>query len=164
MKGALSLSAANFIDLWRIRAWRNSPDVVIHTVSKTYVTRLEHLLWSARCVWGRDQFAFVGGRLGQSRCGVVIIKRVNGSPERWAVSVIVNPDERGQGYGRRLVQSLALWFQDRFPTESLTAVIHVENVASQRTFAGAGFAFHQTIDGEFIELICGPALAENCDS
>jgi [ribosomal protein S18]-alanine N-acetyltransferase len=51
--------------------------------------------------------------------------------------LIVDPGERGQGLGRRLVMELATRARSRYPAIFLR--VHPDNVAALRCYAGAGF-------------------------
>jgi ribosomal-protein-alanine N-acetyltransferase len=51
--------------------------------------------------------------------------------------LIVDPGERGQGLGRRLVMELAVLARFRHPQVFLR--VHTDNVAARRCYAGTGF-------------------------
>jgi ribosomal-protein-alanine N-acetyltransferase len=51
--------------------------------------------------------------------------------------LIVDPGERGQGLGRRLVMALAAVARSRHPRVSLR--VHSDNVAARRCYAGTDF-------------------------
>ena len=51
--------------------------------------------------------------------------------------LIVDPGERGQGLGRRLVAGLADLARSRYPRVFLR--VHPDNIAAQRCYAGSGF-------------------------
>jgi ribosomal protein S18 acetylase RimI-like enzyme len=51
--------------------------------------------------------------------------------------LIVDPGERGQGLGRRLVTGLAGLARSRYPRVFLR--VHPDNIAAQRCYAAAGF-------------------------
>jgi ribosomal protein S18 acetylase RimI-like enzyme len=51
--------------------------------------------------------------------------------------LIVDPDERGQGLGRRLVMALADLARSRHPRIFLR--VHPDNIAARRCYAAAGF-------------------------
>jgi L-amino acid N-acyltransferase YncA len=56
------------------------------------------------------------------------------------VSLLVNPDQRGGGYGKQILADVCKYFQLKKSLDSkLIAVIHQDNLISQTLFTELGF-------------------------
>ena len=139
MSGPLILKNARLRDLIRVRGWRNDLSVTQHLKHPRQTGVLEHLRWCLGVVAWQREVVFAGWNEDGEMTGVVRLRQRDCSPSEWLVGVIVDPSERGHGYGRCLVVGARNYAFDFLDCEALIAEVHVENRASLRTFAAAGF-------------------------
>jgi len=93
-----------------------------------------------------EQIRARGGEDGVEQFGLYRDERLVGYGELWAddgeaevelARLIVDPGERGQGLGQRLVTELAGLARARYPRVFLR--VHPGNIAAQRCYTAAGF-------------------------
>ena len=93
-----------------------------------------------------EQIRAWGGEDGVEQFGLYRAERLVGYGELWAddgeaevelARLIVDPGERGQGLGQRLVTELAGLARARYPRVFLR--VHPDNIAAQRCYTAAGF-------------------------
>jgi len=60
--------------------------------------------------------------------------------DTFEVSLLVNPNQRGGGYGKQILADVCKYFLFKeSPDSKLIAVIHQDNLISQSLFTGLGF-------------------------
>jgi L-amino acid N-acyltransferase YncA len=58
----------------------------------------------------------------------------------YEVSLIINPVERGKGYGRYILSDICNYFESlKYKDAKLSAIVHSENLHSQLLFKSMGF-------------------------
>jgi L-amino acid N-acyltransferase YncA len=58
----------------------------------------------------------------------------------YEVSLIINPVERGKGYGRYILSDICNYFESlKYKDVKLSAIVHSENLHSQLLFKSMGF-------------------------
>ena len=135
-------------------SWRNDPTDFQWYLESSSVRVEEHRAWLAERL-SRDQPSLwildVDGRAaGTVRMDV-------DSPTSALASIVVDPELRGRGYGRRLLAFLDAQARNRGIRE-LRAVIHPENAASHALFAAAGYvrSDHDVEGFDFYALSLNP--------
>jgi RimJ/RimL family protein N-acetyltransferase len=134
----MEIRRATMDDALEVLEWRNDPQTV--AVSKTgAVSVTDHLAWFARSIDNPARDYFIAHADGR-RIGMV---RFDLSGDAWLVSINIAPDERGKGYGERVLrQAMAEVGSRRFVAE-----IKADNAASIRIFERCGFRQVGSADG-----------------
>jgi RimJ/RimL family protein N-acetyltransferase len=117
-----------------IYLWRN--DEITRQFSKTDAP----VPWEIHAKWFAAILAAPGrqiwiGYAGADKIGMVRLDQIDGSADRFLVSIIVAPSQRGKGLGRHLLQAAIA----TVPNSTLDAEISAGNEASRIIFQGCGF-------------------------
>jgi len=126
-------------ELWvDILPWRNDPLVYVWSRTNRPISPNEHKAWfEARKQKLADEpiFSYHENNLF---VGLARIDKV--AEDTFEVSLLVNPDQRGGGYGKQILADVCKYFQLTKSLDSkLIAVIHQDNLISQTLFTGLGF-------------------------
>lgn len=130
----LQLRAATDDDCERLLDWRNDPVSVEFSLSRRTVPRSEHQHWFTSVRDSPTTRIWVGEVSGRAVGQVRIDLGADGAD----VAITVDPAQRRNGYGTRLIAAL----QDecrRLGVRVLIARIDERNVASLRMFRACGF-------------------------
>ena len=126
-------------ELWsEILPWRNDPLTYLWTRTQRPITPAEHTSWFENRSSLMDyqpifSYFYESSFLGLSRLDKL-------SEALYEVSLIINPVERGKGYGRYVLSDICNYFQSlKFKDVKLSAVVHSENSHSQLLFKSMGF-------------------------
>jgi RimJ/RimL family protein N-acetyltransferase len=114
--------------------WRN--DEITRQYSKTDAP----VAWEIHAKWFAATLATPGrqiwiGYAGADKIGMVRFDEIDGPAERFLVSIIMAPSQRGKGLGRCLLQAAIA----TVPNSVLDAEISAGNVASRIIFQRCGF-------------------------
>jgi RimJ/RimL family protein N-acetyltransferase len=144
----VTLRAAREQDSEMLLALRNEPDAVRFSVSGRAVTHEEHEHW------------FGTVRRDPSRCRIWIAEvageavgqvRVDLNDDSGTVSIAVGADHRDRGIGTAMLKAVVVKAGTGGAPSRLKAVVRIDNAASLRAFAAAGFR-HVGGGSEFLEL------------
>ena len=126
-------------ELWsEILPWRNDPLTYLWTRTQRPITLEEHTSWFENRSSLMDyqpifSYFHESGFLGLSRLDKL-------SEALYEVSLIINPVERGKGYGKYILSDICDYFQSlKAKDVKLSAVVHSENSHSQLLFKSMGF-------------------------
>ena len=126
-------------ELWsEILPWRNDPLTYLWTRTQRPITLEEHTSWFENRSSLMDyqpifSYFYESSFLGLSRLDKL-------SEALYEVSLIINPVERGKGYGRYILSDICNYFQSlQFKDVKLSAIVHPENLHSQLLFNSMGF-------------------------
>ena len=127
-------------ELWvDVLPWRNDPLVYVWGRTDRPISLDEHRAWfEAREHKLADEpiFSYHENNLF---VGMARIDKV--AEEAFEVSLLVNPNQRGGGYGKQILADVCKYFQLKKSLDSkLIAVIHQDNLISQSLFTGLGFS------------------------
>ncbi|GAB4238380.1 MAG: hypothetical protein Tsb0021_18110 [Chlamydiales bacterium] len=138
-----------------ILSWRNDPLTLrmsYHSQKKTW-EEFSHEFYSQYFIHP-ELPPFFAGRRGK-KVGLIRFRYVEDpvNPKKRCcdLSLVVDPEARGQGLGSCILQSLIPWLKTR-PIDTVLAEIKVENEASLKTFVRAGFQELDRVD-KYIEDI-----------
>ena len=126
-------------ELWsEILPWRNDPLTYLWTRTQRPITLEEHTSWFENRSSLMDyqpifSYFYESRFLGLSRLDKL-------GDVLYEVSLIINPVERGKGYGRYILSDICNYFQSlKYRDAKLSAVVHSENLHSQLLFKSMGF-------------------------
>jgi L-amino acid N-acyltransferase YncA len=127
------------LELWsEILPWRNDPLTYLWTRTQRPITLEEHASWFQNRSSLMDyqpifSYFYKSSFLGLSRLDKL-------SEALYEVSLIVNPVERGKGYGRYILSDICNYFESlKYKDAKLSAIVHSENLHSQLLFKSMGF-------------------------
>ena len=141
--GQLRLRPGREDDRDRLLEWRNDPDSVRFSLTGRPVTPEEHGPWLARRLADPATRLLIG-EVDGTPVGMV---RIDVEDARGVVSIAVAPDQRGLGYGTRLLAELLDELRGDPQVDGLLAEVVEENTASRRAFLNAGFTDDGPTDG-----------------
>jgi RimJ/RimL family protein N-acetyltransferase len=72
--------------------------------------------------------------IGMCRLDLII-----GTPDKYEISILVDPDQHGKGAGRKILDMSCESFFNMHPDKSILAKVHKENIVSKKLFENAGF-------------------------
>jgi spore coat polysaccharide biosynthesis protein SpsF len=144
--GGLRLRPASASDADRILAWRNDPVTVRYSRSGRAVTDIEHRAWFELRL-DRPATRIWIGEVNGSAVGQV---RIDVDAAVGEVDVVIDPANRGRGYGSLMIDALLRQLGADYQVVRLTATVHPENTASRKAFERAGFRLASV--GEFLEF------------
>lgn len=131
--------------------WRNDPLVRKFTTTTHDITEPEHSDWFfARLKKAKTDpillFSDSDELIGMSRLDFI--------PEsfgKYEISILVDPEKHGMGYGSKILNLTCLGFQRSNPLSIIMAIIHENNYVSQHIFKREGFQIINK-SGEFLIL------------
>jgi len=136
LSGSLRLRPMAFSDAAKILAWRNSPETRSSSFDGKEISLEEHLRWLERKL-SDPQSDLLMAELGPFEAGVL---RYDSAGQGAEISVYLNPLWIGSGLGSKLIAAGSRFLFSRRPlAKFIEAAILPENLASQRSFASAGF-------------------------
>ena len=144
----ITLRFAERKDSLDILAWRNDPVTV--RFSPTGTVKLEdHLKWFEDKLSSLNTNIFIALQ-EQNKIGMIRFDREGRSAE---VSINLNPDYRGKGYGKKCLEQAVYLYFTNFPVYELTARIMPENAASINIFTKIGFKQNERESKEATKML-----------
>jgi RimJ/RimL family protein N-acetyltransferase len=142
----LTVSRATQADSADLFAWRNDPQTRAVSLNTDEVAWPDHERWFAASLANPRRVIYLA-RDGAQSIGMIRFD-IDERGERAEVSINLNPDARGKGYGTRtLMAGLEQFAVDRPDLRGTTAQIRSTNAPSIAIFTKAGYALTDTIDG-----------------
>jgi len=135
---------------WRNATLNDSKDVFIwrnDEISRLNSGNLSEIAWEVHETWFSSRLAkqsaepFILFCKGDKSIGVVRYDLALDCPNRFEVSLLVNPEYRKLGFGKQILLASFTELNGLPPKYSLTARILPENLASIRIFTECGFSF-----------------------
>jgi RimJ/RimL family protein N-acetyltransferase len=131
--------------------WRNDPLVRRFTTKTHDITEAEHADWFfARLKKAKTDPIF----LFSDSDKLIGMSRLDFIPEsfgKFEISILVDPEKHGRGYGSRILGLTCLSFQKSNPLSIIIAKIHENNLVSQHIFKKEGFQITNK-SGDFLTL------------
>ena len=126
-------------ELWvDVLPWRNDPLVYVWSRTDRPISLNEHRAWfEARKHKLADEpiFSYHENNLFVSMARIDKVAK-----DTFEVSLLVNPNQRSNGYGKQILADMCIHFQFKKSSDlKLIAVIHQDNLVSQSLFTGLGF-------------------------
>src|SRR3989344_2193574 len=115
--------------------WRNDPVTIENSITGK-VNYLEHKIWFANKIKDINTHLFIIINEFFEKVGIVFF---NEKDNQAVISINLNPDFRGKGYGTASLLKAVSQYFDNFPIESIIAEIKENNNISLRLFKQIGF-------------------------
>ena len=131
--------------LWvlRLRALTDNPEAFATTYEETLVSGRERLLEGLR-----QEESFYVGAFEHGLIGMVYFRREEGLKNRHKgriLSMYVQPESRGQGLGKVLLQEVTAQVKQLVGVEQLHLTVVTTNVAARSLYHSMGFEVYGTI-------------------
>lgn len=128
-------------DLWiEILDWRNDPNVYVFNRTDRPIGLQEHLSWFMNRQTRMQKEPVFSYHNDEHFIGIARLDEL--SETNYEVSLIVNPILHGNGHGKQILADICQYFSANYSKESrLTAVIHNQNLQSQKLFHALQFQF-----------------------
>jgi len=126
--------------------WRNNSSVREFSLHSELIPIDEHLKWLSNRL-ERVQiepfflFAAENRMIGMSR-----LDFVSGKTDKYEISILVDPDQHGNGLGTRILNLTCESFFTLHPDKTIIARVHERNLGSQKLFTNAGFKLQTLVD------------------
>lgn len=134
--GLMQMRPAAPEDEEKVLRWRNDPAVRRFSGSSATIATKEHAAWYARTLGDPNCHLLIGWD-GRGEAGVVRYDVVHDVAK---VSIYVKPERLGTGSGPALLAAGERWLAAHQPSvATISADVHVNNRASARLFANAGY-------------------------
>ena len=128
-------------DLWiETLDWRNDPDVYVFNRTDRPIGLQEHLSWFMNRQTRMQKEPVFSYHDDEDFIGIARLDEL--SDTNYEVSLIVNPVFQGKGHGKQILDDICQYFSTNYSKKSkLTAVIHNQNLRSQKLFHALQFQF-----------------------
>jgi UDP-4-amino-4,6-dideoxy-N-acetyl-beta-L-altrosamine N-acetyltransferase len=131
------IRAVNESDLSLILQWRNSNVVRENSLKKEVIQKNEHERWFKKALEEKNRFVYIASE-EKKKIGVLSFLKID--DHKSEVSIYLNPDMIGLGYGTRLLkQGVENYLLDYPKVKKITATILKDNIPSIKTFEKCGF-------------------------
>ena len=142
---------ANLDDAAVLLAWHNNPSVREFSRHPGPVQNDEHLDWlTARLerVQYEPFFLFTAAHevIGVSRLDLMFE-----SAGKYEISILVDPNQHGKGFGTKILNMTCGTFFKLIPDKTIVANVHQDNIFSQKLFIRAGFQLIRSV-GNFLQF------------
>ena len=145
----LTLRLATQDDVLDILHWRNETLTRSMCRNTAFIEELEHRKWFSKVLNDPKRLLLIG-IYEEQKVGMVRFDRCN--EEQWEVNIIVNPEVRGQGLGRHLLELALERLKNNYAPTSVLAVVNLNNKPSLRLFHALGFT-QKSDNGKFANLV-----------
>jgi len=127
---------ANKSDSDDLLVWRNEYETRLMSFEQNLISEDAHRNWFSKSLKDKNRKILIG-ELEKAKIGVCRFDK-DDNQNVWEVSINLNPNFKGKGLGKIFLKNAVDFFQK---TENLVvcAKVKVKNVASLKTFLGAGF-------------------------
>lgn len=142
------LRRAEPADVDLVYQWRNDEATRQFALDPQTITYETHVGWYTKALSDRHRVLLIGELAGRE----IGVLRYDLEVDSAKVSVYLDPDLHGRGYGPRLLISGSRWLREHYPAvRFLEAKILPENRASIKAFAKAGFRHYLSVYREDLE-------------
>ncbi|MCX7001474.1 MAG: GNAT family N-acetyltransferase [Candidatus Sumerlaeota bacterium] len=128
--------------------WRNDDLTRQVSFHSEKISWEEHIVWYNNSLSSTSRQIFIGEVLpDQSPCGQVRFDLL--SPEEAEISIVIAPEWRGKGLGKKIISAGVEKFHVENPAVlTIIANIKPENAASKKVFQHCGFEYIETYMGK----------------
>lgn len=133
----MKVRLANKNDKYDIFCWRNDEHTINMSFEMSKIDWQQHCIWFNRILDDENKMLLICEDEKRNPIGVVRFDIVKSQA---TVSINLNPIMRGRGLGQKALTSCISFFNDsHHEINILLAEIKTNNIASIKSFAGAGF-------------------------
>ncbi|GEM_PF-380746 len=127
-------------DVWR---WRNDKVARANSLDPRKISFKEHKLWFINQLTNKNVKIFIALK-NKAKVGVIRFDFL--ANETVEVSINMNPQHRGKGFGKRILKAVSDFIKEEYMSRPQKAIIKTSNLASERIFAEAGFEKIHEVD------------------
>lgn len=139
MQPNITLRPANINDMSRIFYWRNDVEVRKWSLSSSKINWKTHQEWFENTLKNPHRSLLIAMDVWQP-LGVVRLDKEFDTAE---ISVFLSPTFIGKGFGEAMIRAGQQWASMHLvDVKKIKAKVLMENIASQKVFARAGFVEH----------------------
>jgi RimJ/RimL family protein N-acetyltransferase len=136
MSNKINLRKAEIADANDIFEWRNHPEIRKSSFDSETISWNDHEKWFKKKLKDHSTAIYVAYHI-ENKIGSV---RFENKGEMIKISVILNPDYIGKGFGPKIIKlGVEKFINEKNPKKAFIAEIKKENIASQKAFTKAGF-------------------------
>jgi RimJ/RimL family protein N-acetyltransferase len=146
---SLTVRTAQSEDVMDVFNWRNDPQVCAMSRDTQPIDEQTHKAWYLRAIDDPNRFLLIGLLDGQK---IGMVRFDHRQTSSWEVSILVAPEARGQGIGRRLLKMALDRLSAVYAPTCLVATVRLNNQRSLMLFHALGFN-QESDDGEFVNLM-----------
>ena len=104
MKNDIFLKKTSIKDIIDIWLWRNNKDTRLNSFNKNYINIIEHANWFFSSLRNNNRTILIGyDTKNNNKIGLVRLDKIK--HKLVEVSININPQFRGQGYGKQLLKA-----------------------------------------------------------
>lgn len=129
--------------------WRNNPNIMQFTRTKTAIPMGEHEIWFQGRLKILEREPIWIFTSGETRIGMTRLDLIDPIEKGFEVSILVDENYQNAGFGKKMLFRTCAFALDRLAAEYIRAEIHYENQASINLFSKLGFIKRSTNDEEF---------------
>lgn len=121
--------------------WRNGAGARQFSQNSDPISIDEHTGWFISRLTRSKGEPFSFFESDNNLIGMSRLDFVPGSDNKYEISVLVDPEHYGKGFGKRILNMTCENFLISQPKKTIVARVHIRNIISQRLFKNAGFVF-----------------------
>jgi UDP-4-amino-4,6-dideoxy-N-acetyl-beta-L-altrosamine N-acetyltransferase len=139
------------VDAKKILVWRNHKQTRENSVNKNLINQTDHVEWLKKSLIDKSKFLCLAFD-SKEEIGVVNFTEICVKAKTASVSIYINPELFGQGYGTKVLQEGIIYFKEHFPwVDKIKAVVLKSNAVSLRLFEKCSFQ-QVSVDSDLIYL------------
>jgi RimJ/RimL family protein N-acetyltransferase len=120
-------------------SWRNDPSVRDFSLHSEHISVEEHYRWFSTRIKKTASEPFFVFESEQKVVGISRLDIVPESTEKYEISILVDPNNRGRGVGMQILNMTCDSFFRVHSNKIIVARVHKNNFISQKLFGRAGF-------------------------
>ena len=129
-----------FSDSHLMCKWRNSVDVRLNSKNQHEISSDEHLDWFKGKLERKLREPFWAVEMDGQTVGFLRFEAVEVNSSIFEISIVVDPELRGQGIGTLIIELGILKLAPSFPKTTIRAYIRSSNIVSKKIFLKNGFS------------------------
>lgn len=121
-------------DMGQILSWRNSESGVKFSKSHSLISNSQHKNWFEKRILRNHQEPYLIFSIEKQDIGFVRFDFDPHNPRNFMISIILDPELTGHGYGSKVLSIAMNYILTNYPRMDITAEIHEKNIASIKIF------------------------------
>lgn len=128
--------------VWRLEGFNKHWQLSDHIPNPT-----EHAAWFKSRLLSKNKSPFLAVEYNGVTTAYIRFDELGSF--QFIVSILVSPKYRGRGLSHNFLSLACETVRQQFPLSLFRAIIHNENIPSQKVFAKCGFMFEKTVNSIF---------------